>query len=159
MRETWNDQNEIDLINEDLESTSLFSCLMLLIIISVVIASSFLLYQEFFIQTEGTSQTKAKLSWYWPPLLGANCAVAKNNECVSRMASGHSWKKWVGRAVACPEEYPFGTVFIIDGRRWVCMDRGGAITRINNNTIWLDLLTEKPLYKYGTLVNVTIIDK
>lgn len=103
------------------------------------------------------NQTRAKISWYWPPLLGVNCATARNGECVSRMASGQPWQDWVGRAVACPEEFPFGTVFVIDGRRWVCMDRGGAVKRVNSNLIWLDMLTSKPLYKYGTVVDVTII--
>jgi 3D (Asp-Asp-Asp) domain-containing protein len=29
---------------------------------------------------------------------------------------------------ACGPSYPFGTVFIIDGRGYICQDRGGAIT-------------------------------
>jgi 3D (Asp-Asp-Asp) domain-containing protein len=29
---------------------------------------------------------------------------------------------------ACGPSFPFGTVFIIDGRGYICQDRGGAIT-------------------------------
>jgi 3D (Asp-Asp-Asp) domain-containing protein len=32
------------------------------------------------------------------------------------------------QTVACGPSYPFGTVFIIDGRGYICQDRGGAIT-------------------------------
>jgi 3D (Asp-Asp-Asp) domain-containing protein len=34
----------------------------------------------------------------------------------------------VPQTVACGPSYPFGTVFIIDGRGYICQDRGGAIT-------------------------------
>jgi len=85
--------------------------------------------------------------------------MASDDKCISRMASGLPWENWVGKAVACPEEFPFGTVFIIDGRRWVCLDRGGAISRINETTIWLDMLVSEPLYRYGTIRNVFIVKK
>ena len=138
---------------------SLFTCVMLLAAIAVVCFSSYILYYELDQVPENGTRTKAKISWYWPPLLGPNCAVVRNDKCISRMASGQPWQNWVGRAVACPKEYPFGTVFIIDGKRWVCLDRGEAVTRVNHNTIWLDMLIRKPVYKYGTIVDVIVLEK
>ena len=138
---------------------SFFWFFIILGVIALVCYSSVVLLNELDTQAAITDRTRAKISWYWPPLLGPNCAVVKNGQCVSRMASGQPWQNWIGRAVACPAEFPFGTEFIIDGKRWVCMDRGGAITRINKNTIWLDMLTHKPLYKFGTVKEVTVIQK
>jgi 3D (Asp-Asp-Asp) domain-containing protein len=34
----------------------------------------------------------------------------------------------VPQTVACGPSFRFGTVFIIDGRGYICQDRGGAIT-------------------------------
>jgi hypothetical protein len=151
-----------ELYQEDTNGGSAFWFFFLIGVIVLVCYSSVLLLNEFDTMSISSVQgdrLRAKISWYWPPLLGPNCAVVKNGQCVSRMASGQPWQKWVGRAVACPSEFPFGTEFLINGKRWVCLDRGGAIKRVNNNTIWLDMLTSKPQYKFGTVVDVTVIKK
>lgn len=158
MKNIWESELQ-DSFDLEHENTSSFSCLMLLLVAALVIYSAINLLGHLEEPIPTNSQMRAKISWYWPPLLGPNCAVVRNGECVSRMASGQPWQNWAGKAVACPPEFPFGTIFIIDGRHWVCLDRGGAITRINENTIWLDMLTSKPVYKFGTVVDVTVIDK
>jgi hypothetical protein len=43
---------------------------------------------------------KARISHYWPPLGGTNCYLFVNGQCISRMASGEPWQKWVDNAVA-----------------------------------------------------------
>jgi hypothetical protein len=105
----------------------------------------------------------AKISHYYPPLLGPNCSVVVNGICVSKMSSGQPWQNWLDKAVACPSEYAFGTIFVIDGKAWICMDRGGAIVSQNtvvNGTfqkvIWLDLLTEHTSHPYGQEVPVKV---
>lgn len=158
MKQTWEADYQPDFESEYGGSSPL-TCLMLLLVIGLVGYSAYLLFSPGEETVINSVQTRAKISWFWPPLLGPNCAVVRNGECVSRMASGQPWQNWVGKAVACPSEYPFGTIFVIEGRNWVCLDRGGAITRINNNTIWLDMLSNKPLYKFGTVLDVTIIEK
>lgn len=92
-----------------------------------------------------------KYSWYWPPLCGKNCAKCVDGKCVSRMANGERWQDFIGYAVACPPEWPFGTRVTLDGKTWVCKDRGGMI--VGN---WVDFLTETPAYVYGTLVKVRV---
>jgi hypothetical protein len=72
------------------------------------------------------------------------------------MASGKRWEDYVGKAVACPAEYPFGTTFVIDGQAWTCLDRGGAIIRRADGTIWLDELTATAKMPYGSLVDVEV---
>jgi len=62
------------------------------------------------------------------------------------MASGQFWADWIGRAAACPAEYPFFTEIIISGHSWLCLDRGGAIVT-TNGIAWIDLLT--PIMPYG----------
>lgn len=64
------------------------------------------------------------------------------------MASGERWQEWVGRAAACPPEWPFGTVVALDGREWVCLDRGRRVV-FEAGIPWVDLLTPVPLYPYG----------
>jgi hypothetical protein len=48
------------------------------------------------------------------------------------LANGEDYHVWYGRALACPPEYPIGTVFRVYlpvelARDWVCLDRGGAV--------------------------------
>lgn len=99
---------------------------------------------------------QAKISHYWPPLGGVNCGRFVAGKCISRMASGKPWQDWVDLAVACPKEYPFGTKFVIQGRTWVCLDRGGKVVR-QGGTIWLDMLTREALVPYGTTLEVRVI--
>lgn len=78
---------------------------------------------------------KAHLSWYWPPFGDINC----DYEC-EHIANGDDWKTWVGKGLACPMQYPLGTVFVVMGEEWTCVDRGEAIVVNQDGTIWLDLL-------------------
>lgn len=75
---------------------------------------------------------------------------------MSRMASGLAWENWVGRACACPPEFPFGTRFVVLGKEWVCLDRGGKII-IENGVVWLDLLTPEAEVPFGTLLEVELL--
>jgi len=100
---------------------------------------------------------KAKISWYYPPLGGPNCSHFVNGVCMSRMASGLPWEDYVNIATACPSSYPFGTKFIVQGREWVCLDRGGKIVQEQDGTIWLDLLSPSAIVSYGTVLDVGVI--
>jgi hypothetical protein len=99
---------------------------------------------------------KARISHYWPALGGTNCARFVNGQCLSKMSSGQPWQNWIDKACACPAKYPFGTSFIVDGKEWVCMDRGGAIVVTGAGEVWLDLLTEHATRPYGQVVTVEV---
>jgi hypothetical protein len=100
----------------------------------------------------------ARVSHYTPWTGGPNCALYIGGQCLSRMASGARWDRWIDRACACPPEYPFGTTFMLpDGSEWVCMDRGSRIVIEPGGVIWLDLLTARTKYKYGELVTVEVL--
>ncbi len=102
------------------------------------------------------NRISARYSHYDPRLGGANCYNFVGGECVSLMASGYGWREYFGVAVACPAEFDFGTIFVLDGKEWVCLDRGGMIETLNDGTIWLDFLTDSPEYDYGELVEAEI---
>lgn len=90
--------------------------------------------------------TMARLSYYYPPYAYLEPAYEINCDKVDgvleceHMASGEHVVDYVGEALACPIEYPFNTVFEVMGGYYTCRDRGGAIQRVNDNLIWLDLL-------------------
>lgn len=90
-----------------------------------------------------------KASHYWPPLGGTNCFSFVDGECKSGMASGLRWQDWTDKAAACPGSLPFGTIIEFNGRRFICLDRGGAVVQ-NENTYWIDTLTEWPVADYGS---------
>jgi len=78
------------------------------------------------------------------------------------MAAGHDARDWYWRALACPSEFPIGTRFIIEGSRWnladgiwQCLDRGGRIIIDEQGIVWLDLLTDKPIW--ADVLPVTVI--
>lgn len=73
------------------------------------------------------------------------------------MSSGEKWQDWMDKAVACPFELEFGTKIVIDGKEWVCMDRGGAINKVGD-VYWIDQLTENPQYTFGTVLEAIKID-
>ena len=85
--------------------------------------------------------TTLKISYYWPPYGGINAGADPDH-----MASGKNWADWIGRAAACPAEWPLGTELLIYGHVWVCWDRGGAIVK-ESGYAWVDLLT--PVMPYG----------
>lgn len=107
--------------------------------------------------TPGPVYVKAHISHYYPGWGGPNCSNYVGGRCISRMASGHNWERFVGLACACPVEYPFGTRFIVQGKTWTCLDRGGAIVR-DGNKIWLDLLTKEKIVPHGTVLKVEVIN-
>lgn len=91
-----------------------------------------------------------KLSHYTPWAGGVNCLTFVNGECVSPTASGRDWREGLGQNwLACPQEFPFGTQFIIRGEVWECYDRGGKIVRTPTGAVWLDLLIDQPIAPYG----------
>jgi hypothetical protein len=95
-------------------------------------------------------------SHYYPPLGGTNCGQFVNGKCISKMASGKPWGDYIGEAVACPKEWPFGTLVLLDGQIWTCLDRGSAVRYVDGMP-WLDFLTERGAYPYGTIVPVQVI--
>jgi hypothetical protein len=113
------------------------------------------------INAKGGVVIKGKISHYWPPLGGPNCSVFVGGQCVARMASGEPWQKWVGKACACPSKYAFGTKWVVLGKTYTCMDRGGAIVTggqfVNGKyvtVVWLDLLQPTAPVPYGTVIDV-----
>ncbi len=102
-------------------------------------------------------QRVAKISHYWPPLGGVNCAQFVGGRCISRMASGLPWEEWIGRAAACPVELPFGTeVELPGGETFTCLDRGGKVVTTAAGELWIDLLVERAPVPYGTVMPVTV---
>ena len=97
-----------------------------------------------------------RYSRYDPALGGVNCARFVGGVCVSNMASGEPWAPWMERACACPPEWAFGTVVVLDGQRWTCMDRGGKIKFVDS-VPWVDFLTRTPQYAYGQIIEVEVI--
>ena len=97
-----------------------------------------------------------KYSYYHPALGGTNCAVFENGTCVSRMASGYAWQPYVGIAAACPPEWAFGTTIELDGKTWICMDRGGKIKFDADGLTYVDFLAIRGAYRHGTLVEITV---
>jgi len=98
-----------------------------------------------------------KYSWYNPELGGVNCSQFVNGICVSNMASGKSWLPYVDRAAACPSDWGFGTVVILDGKEWVCEDRGGAIKYDTQGYTFVDFLTKNPTHSYGEYIEIYIV--
>lgn len=99
----------------------------------------------------------ARLSHYWPPLGGPNCADFRGGQCMSDMASGLPWYVWVGRAAACPVELPFWTTITLPGGEiFVCLDRGSKIITTEAGELWIDLLLERAPVPHGAVVPVTV---
>jgi hypothetical protein len=66
----------------------------------------------------------------------------------------------MGKAVACPPSYPFYTKFIVDGKEWVCLDRGGAI-QVADGIPWIDFLSGgSPFdgYEYGAIFDAILVN-
>ncbi|MBI2430954.1 MAG: hypothetical protein HYV39_02990 [Candidatus Levybacteria bacterium] len=121
---------------------------------------------------ESAKKVSAIFSWYWPNLGGTNCSSFRSDLpdrafsfpdadhssgwCWSRMSSGENWEYYVGRAVACPQEWPFGTKVYAFGREWLCLDHGGAIVTENGES-WIDFLTPSPPMSYRTHFDVWVL--
>lgn len=105
----------------------------------------------------------AWLSWYDPGQCAAkpiNCFDAANPY---RMAAGHDARLYYGHALACPAEFPIGTLFVIEGSRYgladgayTCLDRGGAVTVLPDGTVVLDLLRKSPIWSESLIVTAYV---
>ena len=98
-------------------------------------------------------QLRARLSYYWPPNLGPNCHPDNivDGECTSWLTDGtrwHPWSWWHEKyaTVACPSDWKLGTRFYIPAlqKTYICIDRGGAISILPDNTFFLDILQSEP---------------
>lgn len=89
-------------------------------------------------------------SHYWPPLGGVNGSPTAHT------ASGEHWQDWVGQGAACPPEWPFGTVIIMGGHEWVCIDRGSAVKHTSDGRPIVDFLEEIPRYGHRTALRVYV---
>jgi len=103
-------------------------------------------------------RVQVRLSHYWPPLLGVNChrANVHNGQCHASLY-GKEWQEWVGVGLACPMEWPLGTEWHIPalGKTFICVDRGGAIQRLDDQhrSAFVDLLQpDIPYVHNGTVV-------
>jgi hypothetical protein len=98
---------------------------------------------------------RARLSHYWPEWGPPNCHAANwtGEECTALLTDGKQWQHWTywaGRGTACPREFKRGTVFRIpEFGDYICIDRGGAINRLEDGTFFLDLLTATQPYVPG----------
>jgi hypothetical protein len=90
-------------------------------------------------------------SHYWPPLGGVNGSIH------NKTASGERWQDWVGQGAACPGNWAFGTIIIIDGHEWVCIDRGSAIGYTRTGLPIIDFLEADGRYAHKTPVDATVI--
>jgi hypothetical protein len=74
------------------------------------------------------------------------------------MASGEPWQAWVGRAAACPPEWPFWTRLTLPGgEEFFCLDRGGKIVVGPDGVPWVDLLVAVAPVNYGDVVTVRVV--
>lgn len=62
----------------------------------------------------------------------------------------------IGRTIACPPEVPFGSIVVINGKEYICEDRGGYIKKVwsdkyNNYLYRVDVFvsSEKEAYRLG----------
>ena len=99
-----------------------------------------------------------RYSWYDPRLGGPNCLTFVNGECVSKMASGLPWQKYIDKspgAVACPPEWPMWTQVRFGGQLWYCLDRGGKVKYVQG-VPFLDFLVTEPHMAYNTIIDVEV---
>lgn len=108
------------------------------------------------VDTSGYTRVEvpAHISYYWPEYGGINCDATCDD-----LADGSDWHGQEGLVLACPSEYPFGTIFQIGGTFWVCRDRGQAIVTNADGTIWLDVLYPYMPFKgvaWGSVLTVGV---
>lgn len=104
----------------------------------------------------------AYMSWYDPALCNDQPINCFNPDSWWRMAAGHDAREYYGLALACPQEFPLGTRFVINGSRWgladgeyICLDRGGSVVTRSDGSIVLDLLRSTPVW--GETLPVVVI--
>jgi len=109
-------------------------------------------------------EVDGRISYYYPPYAYLSPEYEMNCDKIDgvleceHMANGQEVKYFIGEAVACPVEFPFGTVIKVWGGYYTCRDRGGAIVKISENTYWFDVLyPTMPAYKeWGALADVQV---
>lgn len=101
----------------------------------------------------GGETVRIRYSWYWPPLGGVNTSMPHAPH-LARTASGERWQDWVGRGIACPPGWAFGTQIRAFGQVWTCVDRGSKIV-----WPWVDFLTPEAHVEYGTWIDVELVRK
>jgi len=106
--------------------------------------------------SESADLIPIRYSWYQPWLGGTNCATFVNQVCISNMANGEYWLDYMEHAIACPQEWEFGTKIKAFDAIWECKDRGGAIQYVDGIP-WIDFLTSNPRVPYRSIVYVEII--
>jgi len=84
-----------------------------------------------------------RVTHYWPPLGGTNCYRYVDGVCVSAMYSGAPWEPYVGIAAACPWEWKIGNAVAINGRLFLCLDRGSM--SCEDGICHVDILTDLPV--------------
>lgn len=112
------------------------------------------------------THTKLSVSHYVPSQGGTNC----DGDCTT-MASGDKVADWtIGKggvyAAACPQEWAFGTRFMLSGVVYECRDRGGYINCYDygdydpalkepakGQYCWVDLLNDSQGFGYGDLTS------
>ena len=110
--------------------------------------------------TTNAPQLRARLSHYWPAWGPPNCIGINwdGKTCASLLTDGKQWQHWSyyaeRKSTACPKEWKVGTVFRIEGfGDYKCVDRGGAINILPDDTFFLDLMTpHMPYIKGGEVV-------
>lgn len=102
----------------------------------------------------------ARMSWYDPSLCNVKPVNCYNPAEWYKMAGGADARDWFNRATACPEVFPIGTAFHIEGSRygladgdWTCLDRGGRVV-IGKDGAVLDLLRHTPVWSESLIVQV-----
>jgi 3D (Asp-Asp-Asp) domain-containing protein len=95
--------------------------------------------------------SKFTYSFYDPSLGGSNCLTwdSTGENCVSKMSSGYDYWEYYDVAVACPPEYPTGTIIRVLSppvlaHDWICLDTGGTI--VGNRLDFLQHIQVLPWY-------------
>ena len=103
---------------------------------------------------------KVKISHYNPKAGGPNCSNFQNGVCVSRLANGQNWEKFLGQynTIACPMSVPFGTQIMLDDNIFTCRDRGGMIVITAKGEYWIDILAAVVPYTYGQVKKAYILE-
>ena len=115
---------------------------------------------------EKVIEMDARISYYYPPLAYVNPKADincdKTNgilEC-EQLKDGSLTRDVVGLAAACPVEIVYGSIIELIGynQYWKCLDTGGAIVKLSDNLIWLDLLYPyMPIDRnWGSIVRIRI---
>ena len=98
-------------------------------------------------------------SFYWPAWGGENCNNLVEPVDCEHLANGDLWYSWVGRGLACPFEIPLGSVLLINGDRWTCVDRGTRVLTRGDRLYTIEFLNEGLPYgfDFGSVFDFELI--